>query len=205
MIRVQRQPEPATFDELVRRPGRQFLRQHPAPTTKQWRNRAYWTRILSNLHDAYCGVCAYSCHWIPFDTGHDTVEHFRPKNVFPRQAYEWSNYRLVCGTLNGRKGTDLNVLDPFEVQDDWFVLNFPSGQVHPSPALSRQRVGRVLHTIKQLGLNDEGTCLKARLRYVKCFCVEEVTFAHLVSEAPFIAREIQRQGLQNTLPAIMGY
>jgi hypothetical protein len=63
----------------------------------------------------------------------------------------------------------------------------------------------VLHTIERLGLNDEGTCLKARLRYVKCFCTRQITFEHLQAEAPVVAREIQRQGLENSLAAMMAY
>ena len=35
-----------------------------------------------------------------------------------------SNYRLVCGTLNSRKGT-FEVLDPFMIEDGWFEIDFP--------------------------------------------------------------------------------
>ena len=205
MIRVQLQPKPNTFDAKVRRPGRQFLKTHPRPTAKEWKARAYWTRILGELHSAYRGICAYSCHWIPFDTGHDTVEHFRPKNRYPKEAYEWSNYRLVCGTLNGRKGIDTGVIDPFVVQEGWFILDFPSVLVRPNHSLSHGDTEAVLHTIARLGLNDEGTCLKARLRYVKCYCTRQVNFDHIEEEAPFVAREIRRQGLENSIASIMGY
>src|SRR5207245_9727793 len=96
--------EPPHFDEQVRRKGRRFLNVNPHPTSRQWRSHRYWQHVGSDLHDLYGGICAYSCHWIPFDTGADTVEHFRPKDTYPVDAYEWSNYRLVCATLNGRKG-----------------------------------------------------------------------------------------------------
>ncbi len=205
MIRVEAQSEPVSFHAQVRKPGRQFLKQHPAPTAKQWKARAYWTRILRDLHDAYRGICAYSCHWIPYDTGHDTVEHFRPKSRFPKEAYEWSNYRLVCGTLNGRKGTHVDVIDPFSVQNGWFVLDFPSLLVKPSHELSQADAGRVLRTIGRLRLNDEGTCLAARLRFVKDYCEHRINFAYLEDDAPFIAREIRRQGLVDSLPDLMGY
>jgi hypothetical protein len=205
MIRVLMQPEPTIFDAQVRIPGQRFLRQCPHPTTRQWKSHAYWTRILCDLHTAYGGICAYSCHWIPYDTGHDTVEHFRPKTPFPDEAYEWTNYRLVCGTLNGRKGTDQNIIDPFQVTDGWFVLDFPSLLVRPGAELSQDDASHVLHTIRQLGLNEEGTCLKARLRYVQCYCTRQITFDHLRNEAPFIAREIHRQGLVDSLASMMEF
>jgi hypothetical protein len=205
MIRVNLRPEPAAFDAQVRVPGRQFLHQCPKPTAAQFKTRAYWRKVLGELHSVYRGICAYSCHWIPYDTGADTVEHFRPKQLFPNEAYEWSNYRLVCGTLNGRKGAYQDVIDPFSVQDGWFVLDFPSVLVKPNPSLSDADAKSVLQTIKRLGLNDEGTCLKARLRYVKNYCKQQISFLHLKNEAPFIAREIQRQGLVQSLATMMGY
>jgi hypothetical protein len=199
------QPEPTEFRKKVYLPGRKFLREHPRPTAKQWKGRAYWTKVLKELHSAYRGICAYSCHWIPYDTGHDTVEHFLPKSAFPCKAYDWSNYRLVCGTLNGRKGTDCNIIDPFTAQDGWFVLDFPSLLVKPNQSLSQDIIDKILHTIERLGLNDEGTCVAARLRYVKCYCTNVINFDFLTDEAPFLAQEIQRQGLRNSLNRLMGY
>jgi hypothetical protein len=205
VIRVQEQPAPAEFISQVRTPGRRFLRQHRRPTRKQWESHAYWRRILENLHDAYRGICAYSCHWIPYDTGADTVEHFQPKSAHPNRAYDWSNYRLVCSTLNGRKQTDENVLDPFAITNGWFVLEFPSLLIKPATGLPAVRRAEVLHTRDTLGLNDEGTCLKARARYVKNYCLGNITFAFLREEAPFIAMEITRQRLVNRLNDVMGY
>src|SRR5947207_1663607 len=104
MMPVERAPKPREFNRLVGRPGKKFLGQKPRPTPKEFRTHSYWRNILPQLHTAYDGICAYSSHWIPYDTGSDTVEHFKSKNAFPELAYTWSNYRLVCGTLNGRKG-----------------------------------------------------------------------------------------------------
>src|SRR5687768_8864587 len=103
MIRVTAQREPSEFNFLVHEPIRKFLTRYPKPTSKQFSSHCYWKRILAALHSAYSGICAYSCHWIPYDTGADTVEHFRSKNKYPNDAYKWINYRLVCSTLNGRK------------------------------------------------------------------------------------------------------
>ena len=130
MIHVDPQPEPPTFDQLVRQPGRKFLKSCPNPKGNQW--RAYWRKIARDLHTAYSGICAYSCHFIQYDTGWRTVEHFKPKDDYKSDAYEWGNYRLVCGVLNGRKGKG-EVLDPFRVHNGWFIMDFPSLLVKPAP------------------------------------------------------------------------
>lgn len=195
MIQVTRQPEPATFDALVRQPGLRFLRTKSRPTSKEFAVHSYWRRILASLHGAYNGVCAYSCHWIPYDTGADTVEHFRPKKKYTRGAYEWTNYRLVCATLNGRKGDYEDVLDPFLINDGDFILKYPSLLVVPSPQLSLNDQVKIQQTIDRLQLNDEGTCLKSRLKWVIDYCTGEITFSHLQNHAPFVAMELTRQNL----------
>jgi hypothetical protein len=110
MIRVQLQPEPPEFDQAVRQPGMAYLKRHPNPTSNQWKSHSYWRKIIPQLRKSYREICAYCCHWIPPDTGSNTVEHFHPKDKYPKQAYEWDNYRLISGTLNGRKGTREDVL-----------------------------------------------------------------------------------------------
>lgn len=198
MIRVDPQPEPASFDAKVRQPGKRFLKTTPNPTEAEWRGHAYWRQCARELHQAYRGICAYSCHWIPLDTGFSSVDHFKPKKQFPRQAYEWNNYRLASGILNGRKG-DRNVLDPFEIEDGWFVLEFPSLLVKPEASLPPERLAQVALTCEVLLLNDEATCLKNRVRYVEDYCKGEISYGYLESNAPFIARELERQGLKSAI------
>ena len=113
MILVREQSEPSNFAEKVRRRGQDFLAKNPRPSAKQLADQPYWRDAAKQLYDAYDGICAYTCHWIAFDTGSRTVEHFVPKVVAPDLAYEWSNFRLVCGRLNSRKGRHQDVLDPF--------------------------------------------------------------------------------------------
>jgi hypothetical protein len=205
LLPVARQPEPSVFDSQVRTPGSAFLANCPRPQAREWRAHSYWRRVLPILHDAYKGICAYSCHWISYDTGADTVEHFRPKDQFPDEAYEWDNYRLVCATLNARKGVHQDVLDPFCVQYGWFVLDFPSLLVRPGAGLAPVVERRVQTTIDRLGLNDEGTCMKSRERYVKHYCQRMGNFEYLCQEAPFIASELTRQYLIERVRDIMGY
>lgn len=204
MIHIERQPEPAVFDSAVRKPGKAFLAKVSRPRGSQWRGREYWREIGQILHQAYNCVCAYSCHWIPHDTGGRTVEHFRPKDTHPDQAYEWSNFRLVCSTLNGRKGTR-TILDPFVIPTGWFHIEFPSLLVKSSPALSEGEQRQVEQTRDILGLNDEGTCLASRFHYISALCRNEISFDYLRRAAPFLAAEIDRQGLGDTIKEVMGF
>lgn len=205
MMHVDGQPEPPAFDNKVRKKGDRFLKRTPAPKGDQWKNHDYWTGVKSELHEVHDGVCNFSCHWIPYDTGSITVEHFRPKSKYPREAYEWSNLRLMCGTLNGRKSDFEDVLDPFTIVNGTFVLDFPSLLVKPSKSLDPATLELARSTICRLMLNDDGTCLKARERYVKRYCRGEIDFPFMVSEAPFIALELRRQRLIRKIKTIMVY
>src|SRR6266849_7343263 len=153
---IKKQKEPPHFFETVQKPGEEFLAHHPEARGSKL--RAYWREIIPDLHKAYHSICAYTCHWISDDTGWSTVDHFKPKELYPHDAYRWDNYRLVCGRLNGRKGTSENVLDPFTLQEGWFALLFPSLLLTTGKHITEEEAKRVKQTIKILKLNDS-TCV----------------------------------------------
>lgn len=199
MIPVKKQPEPRDFYQKVQKKGEKILAQNPHPRGKQL--KPYWRDIVPELYHAYSGICAYTCHWISEDTGSKTVEHFKPKDFYPELAYSWDNYRLVCGTLNGRKGNKEDVLDPFTLQDGWFVLHFPSLQVKPGDNLTRAEAESVMKTIKRLKLNDE-TCIRGRTSWLKPYILGKYGIDHLEEKAPFLACELKRQNIANIDHAI---
>lgn len=209
MIQVLERPEPLEFDAEVRTPGSEFLAKTPKPTRKQFNSHDYWRRILPQLYQSYDKICAFSCHWIPPDTGFRTVEHFKSKMKNPGDAYEWKNYRLVAGALNGRKGEHTDVLDPFKIEDGWFVINFPSMLVEPSDELSPKRRGQVEATISRLKLNDDGSCVSARLTWIQEYCNildggdEQHAYDFLMRYAPFVGKELERQGLRGRIPTLL--
>lgn len=206
MIPVRKKPEPAEFDSLVRRPGRAYLRQVRRPSSKQFQEHAYWTRIQSHLRERYGGICAYAAFWIPPTTGSANVEHFIPKSRVPRLAYEWDNYRFVCGRLNGRKGDFVDVIDPFVVRKSWFYMDFPSLLLKPNPSLSAGIKAKVVGTISRLKLNDDDTLIKERNAWLRLYCIHGLTFRALKENAPFIATELERQGLTHeAISAMMAY
>lgn len=202
MIPVKLQPEPPHFFKKVQEPGQKFLAKTPNPT-KHWKHHEYWREILDDLDTAYKGICSYSCHWISKDTGFRTVEHFKDKNAHPQDAYQWSNYRFVCGTLNGRKGTSENVLDPFLIEEGWFTLDFPSLLVQPGNHISPSNKRLVEDTIRILGLNDEGTCLHARINWLRDYIQVPFPFPYLEKRAPFLAGELKRLDLIEKIREMM--
>jgi len=151
-----------------------------------------WTKALGDLHDRYGRMCAYVCIYIEPITGSGTVDHWTPKSVDPGLAYEWKNYRLACSKMNARKGTHTNLIDPFEVKDGWFELEFLTFEVLPCPTLPPALVSRIDNTIAEFDLNCL-ECRNLREQYVQDY-FDGVPLWHLERRSPFIARELRRQG-----------
>lgn len=207
MIPVAPQPEPPLFDQKVRVPGYKFLKKFAnlTLTSKQWFGHEYWKNIRYELHIAYNGICAYSANWIPRGESSPTIDHFIPKSVRPDLAYEWSNYRLACPLVNTRKRDYQDVIDPFMLSYNWFFLDFPSLLIKPNPELSDQDKQRVWSTIKRLKLNEDETFIHSRNHWLEAYCREYTPFSYLKKHAPFIAYELERQGLVEGIKAIMDY
>ena len=221
MIRVAKQPEPKLpdfdFDGRVRKPGLSALAEltgkektikrrgvkikkraeseqelHPSILRKY----AYWTRAIPALHAAYRGICAYSCFRIELIHG-PTVDHFVAiTSSVLSEAYEWDNYRLACSVLNSCKREFPDVLDPFAVEDAWFRIDFATFRVEPADRLDSATRGKVLATINRLKLNEE--CRLLRERYFNDYWnpvqLPAVPLWYFEREAPFLAREMRRQG-----------
>jgi hypothetical protein len=145
---------------------------------------------------AYDRRCAYLALHIEHATGSPTVDHIIPKSKAWDLVYEWSNYRLAAGLINSKKREVENVLDPFEIGPDWFALEFVTFQVKPGPGAVGGIADRVDDTITKLGLNRD-ECCKARQAYVDDYLNEEdpIPLSYLERRAPFVAREMGRQGL----------
>jgi len=200
VIPIKEKPEPTDFLKKVGKPGAAFLQKVAHPT--KWKNREYWQNALYDLYQAYAGICTYSAQWIQFDAGAATVDHFIPKSVAPQLAYEWRNYRFASRTTNIRNGDYRDVLDPFNLKPNSVILDFPSLLIKPNPALSQSQKKKVIATIRRLKLNDDDTCVQARQHWVEAFCTG-CPFDFLKRHAPFIAYELQRQNLLETIALIM--
>lgn len=196
MIPVAPQPEPPTFEATVRSPGRSFLRHHPRPSSKQFKNKRFWQQCLPGLKDAYSDICAYSACWV---LAEGTVDHFWPTSVNPDLAYEWSNYRLALAKLNSYKGDSTEILDPFNIHEGWFVMNFISFFVEPNVGLDARVETAVRRTIEVLRLNIDESFVKLRFSIVKEYAQGNFTLNFLIRRYPFIGRELKRQNLTETI------
>lgn len=196
MIPVTPQQEPADFDMKVRKPGQNYLRINPNPSGKEFRssNSDYWRLCLPQLRDAYRRVCAYSSLFIP---GSGSIDHFIPKSVDRRLAYEWRNYRLATPQINNNKGENVGVLDPFTIKLGWFILDPATLWVHPESTLAQALKDRVQRTINVLRLNDD-SFVQYRFQVFSSYIDGKLVMADLESKHPFIAAEITRQGIKTT-------
>lgn len=188
VIPVAAQPEPRTFDTLVRQPGNAALAAGEKPLP------AYWQKCLPDLYKAYNGICAYLAHYIPKGVGTPSADHFIAKSRRKELAYEWSNYRLACLLMNARKNKFEDVLDPFEIEDDWFHLELTFLRVYPNPSKPEDVRNRVQETIDRLKLNDP-ECVEGRASYYNEYLAGHVDLDFLERRSPFVAREHKRQQL----------
>lgn len=223
MIRVTLAKEPPEFDALVRQRGLRALSElvgDPSLPKRRGRPRKvlassfqeipakklpeYWQGwCLDQLRTAYKNICAYLGMRIHESTGAATVDHFLPKSQHQKSAYEWSNYRLATGDVNRAKG-EAKVLDPFEIENGWFVLDIGDFMVKAADWLSPDLKKQVEDSIRALGLNDSNNCL-SRARYHDEYLGIGPDFEsgglaplpcwQLERECPFVYGELRRQGL----------
>ena len=198
MIPVVLAPEPTApgfdFDVEVRQRGIRSLidkglpRQGPLPRGTKLPN--HWTRCMQQLHIAYDGFCAFLAVRIPLVVGDSTVEHFKPKSLYAEHAYEWSNYRLVCGILNSCKGNYEDVLDPCGIAEGTFQLT-PSLEVVPGAGLDAQTRVQAEQTITRLKLNGPDRKQYRTQLWTK-YLRGRIAAEELREESPFIANEMVR-------------
>jgi hypothetical protein len=196
-----KQQEPEHFNEKVRVPGQRFLNNNPCPNSKQFQRHNYWTHIKDDLYQLYENICAYTGEWFP-DTA-ASVDHFIPKSIEPQLAYEWDNYRLTTENMNNVKGNSTGLIDPLEVEIGWFVLGFPDCYIKPSITVPDGIGKRVHDTIEILRLNASERTNK-RYSIIQDYIRNNITFDFLRKRYPYIAYEIERQGLQKNLNDYFG-
>ena len=196
MIPVQPQQEYPTFDAQVRQRGQRFLASHPNPTTKEFKKHNYWKDALGELHAAYQSLCAYTSRQL-VQTG--SVDHFMPTSRHPHWAYEWDNYRLARQAINSRKGNSEEVIDPFTVQDGWFILDMPSCLIRPGTGISVEVREAVKSTIHILGLNSDERLVQERCELLIDLADGDITLNYLERHYPFLAAEVRRQQVCGSL------
>lgn len=161
MIRVERAPTPNHFERLVSEPGLARLESDGInPDTiapPKYEFEPYWSRVQHYTRWAYSYTCAYFGIRIDKNTGSNSTDHFLSKARHEsRLAYEWENYRLACGRVNSRKG-EKQVLDPFEIEDNWFNLDLESGFLQ----LQETNIPAELYELAKFTLSSRGLDLNS--------------------------------------------
>ncbi len=128
-----------------------------------------------------------------------SVDHFLPKTTHPRLAYEWSNFRLASGRVNNSKSNLSGILDPFQIQDDWFYMDLPACLLRPNPALEKPLRKQIANTINSLRLNQDDNYVQDRCNILLDYARGDVSIGFLERRYPFLAREVIRQGFDRQL------
>jgi hypothetical protein len=189
MMRFTPPPEPADFEQQVRKAGNNWLVKNPAKETKD-----FWSSFKPELAKGFQNLCAYAVMYIPSRMG--TVDHYLSKSKAGNRhlIYEWKNYRYALQRVNSCKGTyDRQILDPFEVEDNWFEIILPSCQLVLTDAVPVGDRDRAQFTIKQLQLQNSEWVIEQRQEWYRMYLENELNLEGLEKKAPLIARAVKKQ------------
>nr|WP_226590809.1 hypothetical protein [Microseira wollei] len=168
--------EPPEFEQKARQPGNNWLAKNPEPKR---RPRDYWSPFKTNLADGFGNLCGY---WVMYEPV-GTVDHYLCCENYRHLAYEWNNYPYASAWINSSKGTlDDQILDPFQVGEDWFEIILPSLQLvltDKVPPEQRQRA--------------EFTLQRQRQQWYQLYLDGNLTLEGLEKNAPLIARAVRKQ------------
>lgn len=124
-----------------------------------------------------------------------TVDHFVSWHEDPNLAYEWSNYRYASGWINSSKQnlTSAQLLDPFDVGEDWFEILLPSLQLVATKTIPTKYRKRAQTMLTRLGLRDDERILRQRREWYRLYQEKKLTLDGLRELAPLIATAVEKQ------------
>ena len=189
MIRIDRKDEPLGFDTKVRQPGLAYLNSLAAGGKPKWAGHDYWRRAKKDMLDAYGGICAYACCEISPSSSAE-IDHFLPKTLYYKKAYEWDNFRLCSSNLNKKKNAHM-VLDPFDVRDRTFGIELATGRMIRLKKYDAKYEALCDSTIKVLGLDtDEYRGMRSDI--LDDYLHGDITISNLKKRNPFVYSEVKR-------------
>lgn len=191
MIRVERAVEPVAFDEECRKPGNAWLVAHPDEDPHR---KPLWRPFCASLREAFERRCGFTAQWIP----EGTIDHWISVRSARALSYEWSNYRFVSASINSAKkpSWEGKLLDPFEVEDEWFEILLPSLQLVVVAELEDEIRARAEFTLEKLHLRDGEEVIRLRREWLELYERGGLSLKGLHQVAPLIARAVaKRDGL----------
>ena len=193
-----RQKGLSAIDEMV---GRTPRVSHPGPKRKKIAKKEadipaakfppYWRDALEYLLDSHGRCCAFLALYLEHATGNPSVDHMLPKSKRWDQVYEWTNYRLCAATVNARKNDMTGIIDPVDCRPGWFALELVGFQVTPGDTAPHLHSAEINATLEIINAPE---CCRAREEYVTSYEQTQISFDYLNRRAPFVARELRRQG-----------
>lgn len=108
-------------------------------------------RTMTNDH------CSY-CDGFPMEAMlGDTIDHFKPKSLFPLEAYRWENLFLCCHICQKRINQFQEILlKPDEIEYEfanYFFYDTESGEIVPNKKADSENQKRAKYTIRIFKLN----------------------------------------------------
>ncbi len=165
MKKITRTPAPDWLTEKCDEWGRQWqINYHRTQDSGKFRWRRNrkkgkddLLRDLSAMTQHHCSFCdAY-----PMGRRlQPTIEHFRPKTIFPLLAYKWDNLFLCCRRCQEKGDNfDEKLLKPDADDydfDTYFAIEWATGELKPNPVASSENQKKAEITIKLYKLNQHG-------------------------------------------------
>lgn len=185
MKRFERKTEPADFDARVRQRGMRWLAARP-----HGRPLPYWNEACAAVDRAFAGLCAYR---VIHQHGCGSVDHFVSLDEDRALAYEWSNYRYCAGWLNSSKQEVRSdqILDPFEVEDEWFEITLPSLQLRVTDACPSALRAKAEFTIQRLKLRDGERAIRGRQALMELYVAGRLPIETMQVLCPLLARALR--------------
>jgi uncharacterized protein (TIGR02646 family) len=114
--------------------------------------------ILELLREMTTDHCSY-CDGFPMESMlGDTVDHFKPKSIYPKEAYKWENLFLCCNICQKRINQYQDaLLKPDEIEyefSNYFFYNTENGELEPNKLAGSANQERAKYTIKIFKLNE---------------------------------------------------
>jgi uncharacterized protein (TIGR02646 family) len=128
------------------------------------------TSILEQIENAHCSFC----DGFPVESvSANSIEHFRPKTLFPLLAYAWENLFYCCSKCQESK---LEKFDEILLKPDlpaysfeyYFQYDTKTGEIIPNPDRSEIETQQAEKTIELYGLNEHSRP-NARKRTIRQF------------------------------------
>lgn len=175
MHKLNRLPQPVCLEANAAKWTDAFAaaRQQNPKYQFRWPQPDCYQSVRKRLLEMTKTHCAF-CDGLLGAESRETVEHFRPKSQFQSLAYQWDNLFPCCDMCQSQKREqfDDGLLKPDETDYAfmrYFVVNFKTGEIEPSPHADEPLQNRAKVTIQIYGLNLPARS-SARIREWEHFC-----------------------------------